>query len=160
MPLFGIVQAMQPIVGYNFGAKRYKKVKEIVLVTVKTLFIISLVFVILVEFFPKHFISVFTNNLNLIKESIIPLRAVMLFVPLVTVQIVASIFFQSIKEPKSAFLLSMLRQVILFIPLLFILPNYFGVLGVWLTFTITDFTAFLVSFFCIKTRLNKMIKKK
>lgn len=132
MPLQGLNQGAQPIIGYNYGAKKYDRVKK----TYKTAVICSTIFVclsfILIQLFPGFFIAIFRNEPGeLMDLGIRVLRICTLFMPALGFQIISSNFFQAIGKPLQGTVLSLSRQILLFIPLLLILPRFFGILGVF-----------------------------
>jgi putative MATE family efflux protein len=141
MIVIGLNQGMQPIVGYNYGAKQYARVTEVLK---KTIFYATLIMVAgfaVIELFPHIIASIFTDEPKLIDISVSGLRWIFACYPLVGLQMVSSAFFQSIGKPAKSIVLSMTRQVIFLIPILLILPNYWGVSGVWASVTISDFAS-------------------
>jgi putative MATE family efflux protein len=162
MPLQGLNQGAQPIIGYNYGAKKYQRVKE----TYKTAVFCSTLFVslgfILVWLFPGFFIAIFRNEQGeLMDMGIRVLRISTLFLPALGFQIISANFFQAIGKPLQGTVLSLSRQILLFIPLLLIFPRFFGILGVFAAIPAADVgsTALsaIVMFREIK-RLNRLIR--
>jgi len=154
----GINQGMQPIAGYNYGAKLYSRV---ILVLKKSIFYATLVMIAgfaIVELFPNAVASIFTNEKELIDIAVPGLRWVFLVYPLVGFQIVSSAFFQSIGKPKKSIILSLTRQVLFFIPFLLIFPNYMGVIGVWFSVTVSDALSVVLSGFLLNAELNNTKK--
>jgi putative MATE family efflux protein len=132
MPLQGLNQGAQPIIGYNYGAKKYGRVRK----TYKMAVFFSTIFVslsfILIQLFPGFFIAIFRNEPGeLMDLGIRVLRICTLFMPALGFQIISSNFFQAIGKPLQGTVLSLSRQILLFIPLLLILPRFFGILGVF-----------------------------
>ena len=139
MIVMGINQGMQPIAGYNYGARLNARViKVLKLAIIGATMVMSLGFAI-VELFPHAVASVFTTDDALTNFAVAGLRRVFIFYPLIGFQMVTSTFFQSIEKPKQAIFMSLTRQVIFLIPLLLILPGYWGINGVWLSMPISDF---------------------
>ncbi|WP_207707311.1 MATE family efflux transporter [Crassaminicella thermophila] len=157
MPLFGVIQGMQPIVGFNYGAKKIDRVKE----TVKLSIIVTTVFasfsVLIGELFPTVIMGVFSKDINLVKEGAIVLRVVIMMVPIIGVQIVGSALFQALGKAIPSLILTLLRQVLLFIPLLLILPRFFGLMGIWITYPISDFISTIVTSMIVKREMEKII---
>jgi putative MATE family efflux protein len=131
MPLFGINQGVQPIIGYNYGAKKYDRVKEALKLGIIAATIIVCVGFAAIRLFPNQFVSMFNkNDANLIEFSIHALKRYTIFLPIIGFQIVASNYFQAVGKPKQASILSLSRQVLLLIPALLIFPRFFGLDGV------------------------------
>ena len=132
MPLFGIGQGMAPIVGYNYGAKNYGRVKETVKKAAFVATAVSVTGFILIEGLDTYIIRLFTSEPELIRLGAAGLRLYLLMLPIIGFQIIGSMFFQAIGKPVQSLLLSMSRQILILIPLLFILPRFMGLDGVWL----------------------------
>jgi len=147
MPMFGIVQGLQPIVGFNFGAGKYQRVKEAVKLGVLVTTSIALLGFTILQVYPREIISVFTNDPTLIQSGILPLRWVVLAFPLVGFQIIAAGMFQALGKALPSFILSLMRQIIFLIPLVLILPLYLEVDGIWLAFPVADSLSAIVTGF-------------
>jgi len=132
MPLFGIGQGMAPIVGYNYGARNYGRVKETVKKAAFVATAVSATGFILIEGLDTYIIRLFTSEPELIRLGAAGLRLYLLMLPIIGFQIIGSMFFQAIGKPVQSLLLSMSRQILILIPLLFILPRFIGLDGVWL----------------------------
>jgi putative MATE family efflux protein len=141
LPLIGITQGMQPIVGYNYGAKNITRVKNTVYTAVKYICIIATFTFTLSILFPEKIIDIFTDEANLIKEGTRVFKINILMVPILGIQIVGAAFYQSIGKAGKALLLALLRQAFILTPLVLILPGLFGlgVNGVWYSFPVADF---------------------
>jgi putative MATE family efflux protein len=145
MIVMGLNQGMQPIVGYNYGARLNERViKVLKIVIIWATVIMSFGFAI-VQIFPHAVASVFTTDETLINFAVTGLRCIFMFYPLVGFQMVTSTFFQSIEKPKQAIFMSLTRQVIFLIPLLIILPKYWGINGIWLSMPIADFISVILA---------------
>ncbi len=145
MIVFGVTQGMQPILGYNYGASNWPRVKETL---VKGIFIgtgISTVGWILTESFPDIISSMFTTDQTMIDIAREGFRIYFIVYPVVGAQIVIQNYFQSIGKPKLSIFLSLTRQLIFLLPLLWILPVRFGVDGVWASMAGSDFLAFVLA---------------
>ena len=156
MVVLGLNQGMQPIAGYNYGAKLFNRVHEVLKSSILIATIIMLVGFAIVELFPHTVASMFTTESNLIALAVPGLRWVFALYPIVGFQMVASTFFQSIGKPSKAIILSLTRQVIFLIPLLLILPNYIKITGVWASMTISDGLSVVLAFFLLSSELKKM----
>lgn len=151
MPIFGINQGSQPIIGYNYGAKYFDRVKEALKLSILAATGISLLGFIMVEAFPQFLIKVFNNDPDLVKIGSHGIKIFLCMLPIIGFQIVSSNYFQAVGKPKKSIFLSLSRQVILLIPLVFILPKFFGLNGVWMAGPVSDFTSsLLTAFFLLK----------
>ena len=147
MPLFGLNQGAQPIIGYNYGAKKYNRVKKAVNIPVIIATIIVSVGWILIQFAPELLIRVFSSDNSILEMSKTGLRVFLFMLPVLGFQTISSNYFQSIGQAKISMFLSLLRQVILLIPCLMILPNVggLGLMGVWLAGPVADGLASIIT---------------
>ncbi|MCD7902139.1 MAG: MATE family efflux transporter [Bacteroides sp.] len=141
MVVMGINQGMQPIAGYNFGARQYERVTKVLKLSIYAATGVTTLGFVLGMFFPELAASIFTSDEELIKLAADGMRIVVLVYPLIGFQIVTSNFFQSIGMARKAIFLSLTRQVLFLIPCLLILPQFFGVEGVWMSMPIADLAA-------------------
>jgi len=158
MPIFGINQGAQPIIGYNFGAKKYDRVKTALKSAILFATIIASIGFVLTQTIPEKLIGVFGKNE---KELIIvgskAIRIYLSMLPIIGFQIVSSNYFQATGKPKQAMLLSLSRQVIVLIPALIILPKLFQLTGVWMAGPVSDLIASVIT---AKFLLNDLKKLK
>jgi putative MATE family efflux protein len=145
MPLLGIVQGFQPIAGYNYGARNWKRVSQSVFTACGATMLLGTMFFVIVMLFPKGLLSIFTTNEEAIAIGAHAIRRIMLLVPIIGVQFVGANFFIAIGKAPQALLLSMSRQILFLIPLAIILPRFFGVEGVWFAFPCSDLLAFTIT---------------
>ncbi|MEG6584943.1 MATE family efflux transporter [Dendrosporobacter sp. 1207_IL3150] len=131
MPIFGITQGAQPIIGYNYGAQNYDRVIEAVKKAVFAGTALSVLGFIAVQILDVYIVRLFNNNPDLISLGSYAIRIVLLMLPLVGFQVVGASYFQAVGKAGMATFLSMSRQVIMLIPLIVILPKFFGLNGVW-----------------------------
>jgi putative MATE family efflux protein len=131
MPIFGINQGCQPIIGYNYGAKRYDRVKHALKLAIIAATAITTTGFIIIQLFPEQLISMFSNDPALIEVGARGIKIYLFMLPVIGFQIVSSNYFQAIGKAKISIFLGLSRQVILLIPLLFILPRFFELNGVW-----------------------------
>ncbi|KEI02939.1 MATE family efflux transporter [Clostridium botulinum] len=152
MPIFGINQGVQPILGYNYGAKLFSRVKKAIKLAIISGIALASIGFIAVEFFPDILFSAFAKDApNLIKLGSHGIRIDLILLPLVGYQIVTSNYFQAIGKAKISIFLSFLRQVIVLIPLICILPKFLQLDGIWLSQPIADIAATLItSYFFIR----------
>ena len=145
MIIFGFNLGMQPIVGYNFGAKLYDRVIQTLKYSLIIATCISTFGFLLGELFPLSLAHCFTSDEQLIDLTAQGLRIVLISFPIVGGQIVVSSFFQAIGMPKVSIFLSLSRQMIFLIPALFIVPLFWGLDGVWMACPIADLLAFVLT---------------
>ena len=143
MIVFGVTQGMQPILGYNYGAGQWDRVKSTLRIGIWLGVAITSVGWIATECFPDAISSLFTVDPTLIEIANRGSRIYFFFYPLVGCQIVIQNFFQSVGKPKVSIFLSLTRQLLFLIPFLIILPRYWGIDGVWATMAASDFIAFI-----------------
>lgn len=142
MPMFGINQGMQPIIGYNYGSKQYDRVMKTLKMAITAGVCIATIGFLVIQIFPNNLIGIFNkNDANLIKIGAHGIKIDMIFLPLIGFQIVSSNYFQAVGKAKIAIFLSLSRQVILLIPMLIILPPILKLDGVWMAGPISDILA-------------------
>jgi len=157
MIVLGLNQGMQPIAGYNFGARQYDRVTSVLKLTVFLASGIMTLGFLLCELFPHAVASVFTSNGELIDIAAHGLRIVMLVFPIVGFQMVASTFFQSIGMAGKAIFMSLTRQVLFLLPGLLIFPALLGVKGVWISMPVADTLASIVAVYMLTVQYRKSI---
>lgn len=158
MPIFGITQGCQPIIGYNYGAKKYKRVKHALKLAILGATAITTTGFIIVQVFPRQIISIFNNDSQLIAIGVHGIRIYLLMLPIIGFQIVNSNYFQAIGKAKISIFLGLTRQVILLIPLLFILPSLFGLNGVWMSGPSSDAMASIITGIFIYVEIKHLNK--
>ena len=161
MPIFGINQGCQPIIGFNYGAKKYDRAKKTFIIAAVSATIICTIGGILIQAFPKFAISLFNNDPELTSVSVKGVRMYLLMMPIVGINIVSTSYFQSIGKAKISMFVSLLRQVILLIPFTIILPLFMGLNGVWAAGAFSDFLSVTITIFILFFEfksLNKLIK--
>ncbi|MCY6484141.1 MATE family efflux transporter [Clostridium aestuarii] len=155
MSIISITQAAQPIIGYNYGAKLYFRVKKTLKLAVTGAVALGVVSNIIIQLFPEHIIGVFNSEPKLMQIGSVGLRIFLCMLPIIGYQIIGSNYFQAIGKAKISIILSMLRQVVILIPLLIILPKYLGLIGVWVASPVSD----VISFFITMILFRKEVKK-
>ncbi len=146
MPIFGINQGVQPIIGYNYGARSFERVKTALKLAIMAATTISTIGFIVVMAFPVELIGLFNKrDINLIKIGSHGIRIVLAMLPIIGFQIVSSNYFQAIGKAKHSMFLSLSRQIIFLIPLLLLLPNFFQLNGVWLASPVSDILSSIVA---------------
>lgn len=145
MPAMGISQGAQPIIGYNYGAKKFGRVKDTLkLAIVSATSIVTLGFLVS-KIWPNQLISLFNENPELIQLGTHAMEIFFKFLPLIGVQIMSASYFQAVGKPHQATILSLSRQVFIFIPLLIILPRQWGLEGIWWSSPLSDIAAFILT---------------
>ena len=159
MPIFGLNQRSQPIIGYNYGAEKYKRVKQAVKsATIVATIIVSIGWII-TQAAPHLLISIFNRDEQLVGIASTGMRIFLLMLPVVGAQVISSNYFQSIGKAKISMFLSLLRQVILLIPCLIILPKIFGLTGVWLAGAVSDGLSSLITLIIFFMSVRKLKDK-
>lgn len=162
MPIFGINQGMQPIIGYNFGAKKFDRVKKTLFMAIGAATTIVFIGFIVTRIFPHNIAMLFNkNDQALIDMTVVGIKTFFITLPIIGFQIVSSNYFQAIGKPKQSIFLGLLRQVIVLIPATLILPTFLGLKGVWFAGPTSDIIAsFLTSIILIKNvkELNRGIE--
>ena len=141
----GLNQGMQPIAGYNYGARQYSRVREVFWKTAKFATIVTFTGFLISALFPEEVVSIFTHDEKMIELASKGLKVCTLAFPFVGFQMTVSNFFQCMGMVNKAIMLSMSRQLLFLIPCLYLLPLSFEATGVWISFPISDFMAFLVA---------------
>ena len=155
-PVMGVVQGFMPIAGYNYGAKSYIRVTETVIKAVKYGTGVALLVFTLIILFPTAIVKIFTTDEMLIRLAPRALVLVFMAIPLITMQLIGSAYFQAIGKPLPALLLTLLKQGIFLIPLVLILPYYFDLNGVWYSFPIADILSTLITVIFLKRALDSL----
>ena len=157
--IMGFIQGGQPIIGYNYGAKNYQRVRDITKMLYKRAFITSIIFFVLFQLFPAQIISLFDTGDELYREfSIKYMRIFMMFMFLNGISTLTTTFFATIGKSKKGSILSIAKQIVILIPLLLILPKYFGVYGLIYATPITDILIFILAIIFIKHEFDRMPK--
>jgi putative MATE family efflux protein len=157
-PILGITQGFVPIAGFNYGANNKERVvsvirKALVYATVLATFVFILILV-----FADQIAAVFTKDPLVIQTTSEVLMWVFLSTPIVGVQLIGSAYFQAIGKAIPALLLTLTRQGFFFIPLILILPSYYGTFGVWISFPIAELTSTIVTAYFLRREVKKYIR--
>lgn len=146
MPIFGLNQGAQPLIGYNYGARNYLRVRKTTAYAIYIATAITCFGFIFAQLFPRQLVAIFApDNRELFAIAVPAMRKFYLMLPIVGFQIVASNYFQATGQPKKAMVLSMSRQVLFLIPAIIILPHFFGLNGIWFAPPVSDLLAFVVT---------------
>lgn len=141
LPMIGVVQGLQPVVGYNYGARQPGRAWQAVRLAIAMTTGMSLISFVLLFAFPGPLMRVFSQDPELIALSAEASRMIVLALPLVGFQLVVAGAYQALGRALPALVLALLRQVILFIPLVLVLPRHFGLSGVWIAYPLADLLA-------------------
>ena len=144
-PVFGITQGFLPIAGFNYGAKKYARVRESIATAIKYAALLATVIFIFLMIFPEAITRVFTQDAEVLKETPSAMRWVFAATPIIAVQLIGAAYFQAVGKARPALLLTLTRQGFFFIPLIFILPIFYGEIGVWIAFPVSDVLATIVT---------------
>ncbi|MBQ5645369.1 MAG: MATE family efflux transporter [Bacteroidaceae bacterium] len=145
MIVLGLTQGMQPIVSYNYGAKQPARVRSALMLTMKWATLVTTIGGVVCVAFPEFVVHIFTSAPQLIERASWAMRVMCIFMPVIGFQLVTTNFFQSIGKVNRSIFLSLTRQVLMLIPLLIILPKYYGVNGVWYSMPISDLVAAMLT---------------
>ena len=155
MIVMGLNQGMQPIVGYNYGAKKFDRVHKTLVTTIAFATGVTTFGFLIAELFPKLFIVMFTTEGELIDIAEKGMRIIFMFSPIVGSQMVTTNFFQSVGMAGKSIFLSLSRQLIFLAPCLVILPLFFGVTGIWTSMAVSDALASIVAAFMLTNQIKK-----
>jgi putative MATE family efflux protein len=157
MAIVAINMAAQPIISFNYGAKSYNRVKETLKIAMLSATAIAIFAFVMVEVFPETIVKMFnSSDAGLLKIGKDGLRISLMALPFIGFQVVAGNFFQSVGNAKIAVFLTLLRQVIILIPLLFILPQFLGLRGIWVAMPISDVCSAVVVAFILANHWKKL----
>ncbi|EET62899.1 MATE efflux family protein [Marvinbryantia formatexigens DSM 14469] len=155
--VLGVVQGSQPICSFNYGAKKYDRVRETVKILLKSTFLLSVIMFAIFELFPSQIISLFGDGDELyFAYATKYMRVFLFFVFLNGIQIAITTFFPSIGKALKGAFLSLSKQIIFLLPLLVILPRFFGVEGIMYAMPVSDFIAFLIAAAFLAAEMKKM----
>jgi putative MATE family efflux protein len=157
-PVLGVTQGFLPIAGYNYGAHKFARVRESINKAILYAGGLGLLIFILIMIFPEQIVSVFTTDAAILSETPHYMRWVFAATPIIAIQLIGSAYFQAIGKAVPALLLTLTRQGFFFIPLIFILPHYFGELGVWISFPAADVLSTIVTGYFLNREVRKTLK--
>jgi len=152
MTVIGISSAMQPIAAYNYGAGNYKKLKEVVKYSIIAVSVSSTLLWALFMIFSKQLIGLFISDTAIIQETASALRIVIAVFPCLGIYYLSIFYCQAINRVKTSFMLSIYRQIIIFVPLVYILVIglNMGVMGAWIAYPVSDIISFFTASIFIK----------
>ncbi|AUS05280.1 MATE family efflux transporter [Pseudotamlana carrageenivorans] len=156
-PVLGVTQGFLPIAGFNYGAQQYDRVKKTIYIAIKYASLLATLVFIVLTTFPDGITKMFTSDAEVIKETPTAIRWVFAATPIIALQLIGAAYFQAIGKARPALLLTLTRQGFFFIPLIFILPKFYGELGVWISFPIADVLATIVTAYFLNREIVKTL---
>jgi Na+-driven multidrug efflux pump len=157
-PVLGVTQGFLPIAGFNYGAQKYQRVKESINTAILYACGLGLLVFGGIMFFAEEIVEIFTQNPTIIAETPDAMRWVFAATPIVAIQLIGAAYFQAVGKAIPALLLTLSRQGFFFIPLILILPNYYGEIGVWISFPIADLLSTLVTAYFLNREIRLKLK--
>lgn len=157
-PVFGMTQGFLPVAGFNYGAANWSRVRESINKAILYASGLALLVFAGIMFFSEDIVKIFTDNPRVIAETPQAMRWVFAATPFVALQLIGSAYFQAIGKALPALLLTLSRQGFFFIPLVFILPIYFGQMGVWMAFPVADVLSTLVTAYFLNREVRLKLK--
>lgn len=158
-PVLGITQGFLPIAGFNYGAKMYGRVVESINIAIKYAALLALLVFIFIMLFPDTIVRVFTTDAEVVNQTPSAMRWVFAATPIIAIQLIGAAYFQAVGKAIPALLLTLTRQGFFFIPLILVLPNFYGELGVWISFPIADLLSTLVTGFYLNKEIRLKLKR-
>ena len=158
-PVIGLAQGMLPIAGYNYGAQDYNRVKEVIKKAIIYGSVIAVAIFIIILLGKDIMVNLFTNDAELLELTPPAILIVFLVTPFIPVQLIGAAYFQAIGKVTPALLLTLTRQGLFLIPLVYILPNYFGIHGIWMAFPISDILSAIVTLFALLREMKGLTLK-
>lgn len=148
--VIGITSAMQPIAAYNYGAKNFIRLKEVVRESIKALTLAAILLWLFMMVFASPIISTFIKEKHILVEAVKAFRIVISIFPTVGVYYIAIYYYQSIEEAKVSFVLSIYRQLLIFIPIVFVSVKTFGLIGAWIAYPVSDIISAFTGLYYMK----------
>lgn len=168
-PVFGVTQGFLPIAGFNYGAKKYERVRQVINTAILYASVLATVVFIGLFVFPEEIANLFLSskegmsqleldtNAFVLENTPSAMRWVFAATPIIALQLIGAAYFQAIGKALPALLLTLSRQGFFFIPLILVLPNYLGELGVWISFPIADVLATLVTGYFLRREVRNTL---
>lgn len=157
MPIFGINQGLQPIIGFNYGARQFQRVREALKLGILFATLIVTFGFIITQLFPREIVALFNrSDAELIAFGVKAVRMFLIFLPVIGFQIVSANYFQAVGKPRHAAFLSLSRQVLVLIPALLILPMYWGIDGILAAGPLSDVVSSVITGIFIWRELKEL----
>ena len=170
-PVYGIAQGFVAIAGFNYGAKKYDRVKESIYTSITYACILGAVLYLGLFLFPMEIANLFLSskeglsanevaiNSYVLAHITEAMRWVFAATPILAIPLMGGAYFQAIGKAVPAMLLTLSRQAFFFIPLVLVLPHFYGEIGVWTSFAIGDFLATIVTFWYLRREIKRTLKE-
>lgn len=159
MPVMGISQGAQPIIGYNFGAGNHRRVIEVVKLAALSATAFCLLGFLFIQIFDEQIVKLFNGNQELVRLGSTGLRVFLLFLPIVGIQLIGANYFQAVGKAGYAIVFNLLRQIILLIPMVYTLSHFFGLAGIWMAGPVSDLGASIVTVWFLVREMKKLARK-
>ncbi|MEN6391333.1 MAG: MATE family efflux transporter [Syntrophomonas sp.] len=156
LPVNGIIMGVQPIIGFNYGAGRYDRVIEALKDAIIAATVVTSTGFIILQLFPGQLLGVFTDNSSFLTVGSRGMRLMIIMLPVIGFQMVSSSFFQAIGKARTALGLALLRQVLILIPALIILPRFFHLNGIWIASPLSDGLAVIVTILVLSVKVRSL----
>ena len=157
-PVYGITQGFLPIAGYNYGASLIGRVKQTINTAIIYATLLASVVFIFLMVYPEPITVLFTNDTLVLSKAPSAMRWVFAATPIIAIQLIGAAYFQAVGKAKPALLLTLSRQGFFFIPLILILPKFYGELGVWISFPISDVLSTLITAYFLRREVRLKLK--
>lgn len=155
-PIIGIMQGLMPIVSFNYGAKNGQRVKDSVWLAIKWTTGISLLLLSVIVLFPEYLIAIFTEDKYLLAHTPRVLKLIFISLPIMGIGFIGGAYFQAVGKPIPALILTLARQGLIMIPLMYILAHFFGLDGVWVSLPAGEVVAGVWAAVWLYMELNKL----
>ena len=156
-PVLGITQGFLPIAGYNYGARKWGRVRDIINYSIRSGTLIAVGLFTGIIFFSEQIVHLFTNDPELLAKAPTALVLAFLATPLITVQLVGAAYFQAIGKAKPALFLTLTKQGFFLIPFVLLLPRLFGLDGIWYAFPVSDVLAAAVTYAYLRMEMRRKL---
>ena len=157
-PVLGVTQGFLPIAGYNYGADNFQRVRKSINIAILYSCGLGIVVFAGIMFFAEDIGRIFTDNEQILSETPDAMRWVFAATPIVAIQLIGSAYFQAIGKAIPAFLLTISRQGLVFIPLILILPGIYGEIGVWVSFPLADIISTVITGYFLNREIVKTLR--
>lgn len=157
-PVLGVTQGFLPIAGFNYGAQNYDRVRKTINTAIFYSSALGILIFLGIMFFADDIVYIFTQNKSVVTETPPAMRWVFAATPIIALQLIGAAYFQAIGKAIPAFLLTLSRQGFIFIPLILILPIYFGETGVWASFPAADLLSTIITGYFLNREIVKTLK--
>jgi putative MATE family efflux protein len=157
-PVNGIVEGFMPLAGYNYGAKKFGRVRESIWTASVSAGTLGIVIYTVILIFAPSIVALFTDDAAVIKNTPSAMRWVFAASPVIAIQLIGAAYFQAAGKARKALLLTLTKQGFFLIPLILILPEYFGIFGIWVSFPIADVLATAITGFYLTREMRTQLK--